>query len=431
TPTGDVPDEAEHCAPGGDATYADVVTAGSCANESTITRTWSLTDACGNNTELVQTISVVDTTAPTFTVPADVTIECDQDATDLTLTGDVTDEADNCATGLDATYSDVVTAGSCANESTITRTWSLTDACGNNTELVQTISVVDTTAPTFTVPADVTIECDQDATDLTLTGDVTDEADNCATGLDATYSDVVTAGNCANEATTTRTWSVTDASGNNTELVQIISVVDTTAPVVPQAPADEAYQCVDDVPAAGNLTAVDSCGGDITVTGVDSINDTDPCNVIITRTWTFTDACNNSDSVSQTITVSDTTAPELVTTLQTELTVSCANIPDAPEPQFQDNCNQTVTIVFNETSTFDGTAQDYQIIREWSATDSCGNETVVMQTVNVTTETTIETVSESVCNDGGIIDLYEYLDSNMDTSGTWVVESGNVSLNDD
>src|SRR5690606_41905116 len=85
--------------------------------------------SCGNDADLVQTSSVADTTAPTFTVTADVTMECDQDATDLTLTGDVADEADNCATGLDATYSDVVTAGNCANESTITRTWSLTDAC--------------------------------------------------------------------------------------------------------------------------------------------------------------------------------------------------------------------------------------------------------------------------------------------------------------
>ncbi|MEY8867894.1 hypothetical protein AB9K24_00175, partial [Meridianimaribacter flavus] len=73
---------------------------------------------------LVQTINVVDTTAPTFTVPADVTIECDQDANDLTLTGDVTDEADNCDAGLEATFSDAVADGNCANESVITRTWS-------------------------------------------------------------------------------------------------------------------------------------------------------------------------------------------------------------------------------------------------------------------------------------------------------------------
>ena len=64
---------------------ADSVAPGACANESVITRTWTLTDDCGNTTTADQIITVVDTTAPTFTVPADLTIECDQDPSDLTL----------------------------------------------------------------------------------------------------------------------------------------------------------------------------------------------------------------------------------------------------------------------------------------------------------------------------------------------------------
>src|SRR5690606_181012 len=107
------------------ATLTWSVAAGSCPNESIITRTWTLDDGCGNITTQVQTITVMDTTAPTFTVPADVTIECGQDSTDLVLTGDVTDEADNCATGIDATFTDAVAAGSCPNESVISRTWTL------------------------------------------------------------------------------------------------------------------------------------------------------------------------------------------------------------------------------------------------------------------------------------------------------------------
>ncbi|WP_299098117.1 hypothetical protein, partial [uncultured Winogradskyella sp.] len=89
----------------------------------------------------VQTITVEDTTAPTFTVPADITIECDIDPSDLSITGDVTDEADNCSTGLEATYTDSLANGSCANASVITRTWTLTDECNNTTTLVQTITV--------------------------------------------------------------------------------------------------------------------------------------------------------------------------------------------------------------------------------------------------------------------------------------------------
>ena len=75
----------------------------------------------------------------------------------LAVTGDVTDEADNCDTSLDATYADVVTPGTCEGEEIITRTWTLTDDCGNTTQHVQVITAKDNTAPTFTVPADITI----------------------------------------------------------------------------------------------------------------------------------------------------------------------------------------------------------------------------------------------------------------------------------
>ncbi|MCK8482387.1 hypothetical protein, partial [Psychroserpens algicola] len=122
-------------------------------------------------------ITIQDTTAPTFTVPESIALECDQDPTDLSLTGDVTDEADNCSTDLEATFTDAIADGACANESVITRTWTLTDDCDNTTTLIQTITIQDTTAPTFTVPESIALECDQDASDLTLTGDVTDEAD--------------------------------------------------------------------------------------------------------------------------------------------------------------------------------------------------------------------------------------------------------------
>ena len=73
----------------------------------------------------------------------------------------------------------------------------------------------------------------------------------------------------------------------------VVNVVDNTAPVAPAAPATQSFQCLADVPAPGTLTAVDDCRGNITVTGVD-VQVANGWGYTITRTWTFTELCNNT-----------------------------------------------------------------------------------------------------------------------------------------
>jgi hypothetical protein len=91
-------------------------------------------DNCGNSAlDQIQTITVSDNTAPTFTRPANITIftdaNCNYNA-GVGVTGDVTNETDNCSTGLNATFNDVTIAGPCEGSQVITRTWSLVDNCG-------------------------------------------------------------------------------------------------------------------------------------------------------------------------------------------------------------------------------------------------------------------------------------------------------------
>jgi gliding motility-associated-like protein len=258
------------------------------------------------------------------------------------------------ATGSDTcgdvtiTESDVVVAA-CGNTKTITRTWTATDACGNSASADQIITVIDTIAPTFTVPADVTLECEIDVNDVSLTGDVIDEDDNCSTGIEATFSDSITEGDCPN-----------------------------------------AY--------------------------------------VITRTWTLTDACGNSTSAEQTITVEDNSAPELVTELPTSVIASCDNIPSMPEPGFADNCSTELNIIPSETINMTGSEEDdYEIIREWEVTDECGNTAVFTQVVTITIEESISTLADSICFDDGIIDLNGYL-TDIDETVSWEVVSGGASL---
>jgi hypothetical protein len=182
--------------------------------------------------------TVGDNTNPTFTVPEDIMINkdenCNYDA-NIETTGDVTDEADNCDNSLDAVFADLESPGSCDGETILTRTWTLTDDCGNSTVKVQTITIKDNTPPTFTVPADITIykdnNCNHNAS-VAVTGDVTDEDDNCDNTLNAVYSDVTNPGSCIGNEIITRTWSLTDDCENSTVKVQTIFVLDTTRPVI-------------------------------------------------------------------------------------------------------------------------------------------------------------------------------------------------------
>jgi hypothetical protein len=148
--TGDVTDENDNCSTGLNATFTDVVSTGTCDGETIIKRTWKLQDNCLNVTTKVQTITIRDVTAPTFTAPPDKVIfadaSCGYDASPG-ITGDVTDEADNCDHTLNAVYTDVTVNGSCIGEKIITRTWTLTDDCGNSTSHKQTIMVKDVTPP--------------------------------------------------------------------------------------------------------------------------------------------------------------------------------------------------------------------------------------------------------------------------------------------
>ena len=151
-----------------------------------ITRTYSVTDACGNSITVTQTITVDDNINPTASNPAAINVQCigDVPAPDITV---VTDEADNCGVPVVAFVSDVSNGLTCPE--IITRTYSVTDACGNSINVTQTITVDDNINPTASNPAAVNVQCigDVPASDITV---VTDEADNCGVPVVAFVSDV-------------------------------------------------------------------------------------------------------------------------------------------------------------------------------------------------------------------------------------------------
>jgi hypothetical protein len=287
----------------------DSIPSSGTACDSTWTVYFTIYDACGNASEdqFVCVINFHDDTAPTFTVPADMTLTadaaCEFDA-DTAVTGVPTELLDNCDDTLEATWSDVETDGSCAGSVIITRTWTLSDDCGNSTTQVQVITVDDVTPPVVVGPADVTIQCSDDvpaapetvAEFLLIPG--TSVTENCSP-VDS-LSIVVSTGdlvgtNC--EGTITRTYTVFDDCGNSGTAVQVFTVRDTTAPVVIAGVIESCYESIEAAEAAAVAAtmASDNCtdGMNLVYTVVSTPGE---CDTMITVT--VTDECDNSASVS-------------------------------------------------------------------------------------------------------------------------------------
>jgi hypothetical protein len=196
----------------------------------------------------------------------------------------------------------------------------VTDPSGDSSQDTVTVNIVDTTAPVVDGPPDVTVmtgpgasSCGTVVADATL-GTAT-AADACEGSLPVNRTGVP-AGNFFPVGTTQVTYTATDAAGNTGTATQNVTVIDNTNPSVTPppdivAPADP-NSCSATVN-PGTATATDNCS---VQSVVGTRNDNQPLNApypvgTTTITWTATDASGNTATATQTVTVQDTQAPLL------------------------------------------------------------------------------------------------------------------------
>ena len=351
-------------------TFEDTPVSGGCVQPvGMYMRMYTVTDECDNVSTFEQFLRLVDTTAPELTIPADYTIECDQE-----ITYDEASATDNCDGDVAIELLTEIIPGACPQSYTIERTFTATDDCDNSTTLTQTITVQDTTAPELTIPADYTAEC-SDEHPL----DDASATDNCGEVTITLVTDTV-AGDCAQAYTVTRAFTATDWCGNSTSATQTITIQDTTAPML-TIPADYTAECSDEHP-LDDASATDNCG-EVTITLVtDTVAGDCAQAYTVTRAFTATDECGNSTSATQTITIQDTTAPMFNETLPGDMTVECDNVPDMAVLTATDNC-QDVTVMPASSIMAGDCPDSYTITRSWSVSDDCGNSTSHTQTITV------------------------------------------------
>jgi len=319
-----------------------------------------------------------------ITCPEDATIECSEDTSPGGTASVAT--AENICTQeiLTATFSDSMTDG-CGSSGVITRTWSADDGAGNSVSCQQTITVVDITDPALSgVPDDTSAECDAVPDPAEVTA-----SDTCGSAA-VSMEETVTAGPCPGTYTLTRTWTATDECENTFSDSQTITVADTTSPTLVGVPSDVSVEC-DAVPAA-EVTASDNCDSPPpSVTFSETREDGDcPNRYTLTRTWTTEDSCGNPASATQIVTVVDTGDPTL-SGVPDDVAADCDAVPPAATVTASDTCAGAVSVTPSETTIPGSCPNTYQLVRTWTATDTCNNAAIASQTLEVvdTTDPTV------------------------------------------
>ncbi|MEM8906848.1 MAG: lamin tail domain-containing protein, partial [Bacteroidota bacterium] len=329
------------------ATLTETMVPGTCPQEMTITRTWNVMDACGNPAvAAVQVISVVDNAGPVVTCPPTMTgLLCN---TDLPVVSNIAGfigmggtASDNCGTDFTVSYIDNPSSPAFLNycptapatERTITRTYTITDECGNVSNCSQDF-VFDpsTTGPVITaVPPDRTVDCSFNVmSELHLFDAETD----CNLGLTRTVSDMAVINGTPNCPNTTYqfTYTATDECGRVAQHIQTYTIQNDGPQIVCpneiciiECPEDESMILAAFAAYAENATVVTSCNG-IGTTITDDFNPNgffnQNCasgpvngldNVVKWQnvTFTATDPCGRTSTCTALVVVTDNQGPTI------------------------------------------------------------------------------------------------------------------------
>ena len=118
------------------------------------------------------------------------------------------------------------------------------------------------------------------------------------------------------------------------------------ASLVLDVPANETVSC-DDIPAPVQVSAEDNCDEDVEVTFAEVSGE--GCPYTITRTWTATDDCGNTDVQSQVLTVIDEENPSIVS-VPAGFEIECDEVIPLVDAVFDDNCDDNLDVVYNEST---------------------------------------------------------------------------------
>jgi len=210
-------------------TTADPVTY---TEQGTYTVTWTYDDGHGNTSKQKQTVIVTDTMPPTIAAPAAVTANTGPGAASCGMVVSnaalgVATASDNCSGVISITRSGVP-SGNFFPIGTTTITHTATDAAGNTATATQTVTLIDNTPPSISLPANFVKPTDPGQCSAVVNYTVT-ATDNCP-GVPVVSNPP--SGSAFPRGTTAVTVTATDAAGNTATGSFTITVVDPELPTI-------------------------------------------------------------------------------------------------------------------------------------------------------------------------------------------------------
>ncbi|MCY1635871.1 HYR domain-containing protein [Marinifilum sp. D737] len=213
---------------------------GTTASPYIVTRIYSVTDDASNSINVSQTITAIDDVNPAITAPADVNVNSDAgscDASSVALGTPTT--SDNC--GVASVTNNAPVTFPLGNT---TVTWTVTDNAGLTSTDTQVVTVTDNQDPTISCSGNIAQPADAGSCGAVVTYTTPVGVDNCA-GATTVQTAGLASGAIFPVGTTTNTFEVTDAAGNEAtcsfDVTVIkennISLVDVTGTTNPETDA--------------------------------------------------------------------------------------------------------------------------------------------------------------------------------------------------
>lgn len=342
---------------------------------------WVTSDAgitCGTVCGLQMTteITIGDITAPTA-VAQDITIQLDATGNATALASAVNNaSSDNCTAAASLVLSLDQDTFTCADIGENTVSLTVTDAGGNEAMATATITVEDTVSPTVDVQ-NVTLQLDVNG-NVSITAAEIDNgsSDNCTAVENLVLSLDKSDFTCADVGENTVTLTVTDASGNESSSMALVTIEDVTAPTaVAQGIVAELDEngTVTIAPSLLNNGSSDLCSETLSFS-LDSSTFTCADLGANTVTLTVTDESGNESTVGATITVEDNLAPAIASqaiSVQLDATGSATVDASTLNVSSSDNCSSTLMFELSQ-SDFDCSHLGENTVL-FSVTDENGN----------------------------------------------------------